>query len=638
MAGLLDFLSGGGGSPGLLSDVIDPATGKIDPEAYQRARSRDAMLGATIGLLSSSGPSRVPISAGQVIAQGLQGYLGGRQQFDQSALRGALANSQLTTAGLQQDVLRDQATGRKLLQSSLGGVNPSRATLPLASAGGGAAAAPVGILNGGGVGGSLGAGMPTYGGAPGAGGLGILSARPSVGDYNVGGGALPAAGGASAAPSQPFGLLSGLALGQSAGQSSSAAAFPEHAAASVSEPGVRLQDSGTAAGRLVDPVAAFGMARTMQAYGLPGGDAYLKFAEAPTGFYRTAGGGLSYERGGPDDPAFVGQKSFAQGYGQSQGALPADLTKINANMRADIAKAGPIAGAQARAQYPYELGKVDFTQQGAARFEPVEIRNPDGSTSIVSRLSAFGPSGYGGSGAAAGGGSGGSGGVGGIPGPLRLSPEQEADSKGLGEQSDAITKAGFGAGKVLERVAAMENARGQLGSAFRPGATGEARLAAGRALSDTLQGLGIKPPDWLRSGLTGAETIGKEGGYLTAEMTRSLGSREAFAVFQQIQNIQPNLKLTEGGFDAILNSIKVGAVRDRDMMEFRDRWLQSHNSIRGMTQAFDQEHPLEAYASRVIPYPAPSSPDRLKPNVIYRSPSGVVGLWNGQAFVPAGGQ
>lgn len=66
MAGLLDFLSGSGGDPskdptggGLMGMFANPQTA--------------GLLGMSQGLLSAAGPSRIPVSMGQAMGQGLQG-------------------------------------------------------------------------------------------------------------------------------------------------------------------------------------------------------------------------------------------------------------------------------------------------------------------------------------------------------------------------------------------------------------------------------------------------------------------------------------------------------------------------------------------------------------------------------------
>lgn len=209
--------------------------------------------------------------------------------------------------------------------------------------------------------------------------------------------------------------------------------------------------------------------------------------------------------------------------------------------------------------------------------------------------------------------------------------EVEKVAEAYGDTAGKVVAAGADTAIKMQRLDVLQNAMED----FRPGASAEMRANATKKLVDAIQFMGGTPPDWMLKGATGAEVIGKEGGYLAAEMTRMLGAREAASVFNQIKSIQPGLELSTGGFQAIVNSIRQGVERDHDMFTFQEDWLKTHKSTAGMTNAFNADHPVEAYASRVIPYPAPAKPSELKPNVVYRSPNGALGLWNGTQFLPA---
>jgi hypothetical protein len=125
-----------------------------------------------------------------------------------------------------------------------------------------------------------------------------------------------------------------------------------------------------------------------------------------------------------------------------------------------------------------------------------------------------------------------------------------------------------------------------------------------------------------------------------------MGSREAASVVNMVRGFMPNLSMSNGGFRIIVNSLAAGATRDKDIASYRSQWLAdpSHGgTIDGMMDAFNAQRPLEYYASRVIPFPAPMSGgqldrSQLKPNVLYRNGGGDVALWNGSAMVPVGAQ
>jgi soluble lytic murein transglycosylase-like protein len=211
-----------------------------------------------------------------------------------------------------------------------------------------------------------------------------------------------------------------------------------------------------------------------------------------------------------------------------------------------------------------------------------------------------------------------------------LSPEAEAESKAYGQQSQEIIAAGASAPVSMQRLDILQNAA----ESFRTGSSAAMRLAGGKAAVDALQTLGITPPAWLANGAAAGETIGKEGGYLAAQMTRVLGSHEAASVFSAIKTLQPNIEMSSGGFPVIVSSIRQGLQRDQDIATYREHWLadpKNNGSIRGMMDAFEKTAPIEAYASRVVPYPMPKTKDAAIPNVIYNTGQGPM-LWNGTAF------
>jgi len=212
-------------------------------------------------------------------------------------------------------------------------------------------------------------------------------------------------------------------------------------------------------------------------------------------------------------------------------------------------------------------------------------------------------------------------------------PEAKAQSEGIGkaygDQAAQIIEAGGKAPDAIGKVEALQNAALQ----YRTGTTGDARLAGQKALIDGLQAIGVTPPDWLTNSTAAGEAISKIGGSLTAEMTRSLGSREAASIFNSIRNYLPNVSMSQGGFDIVLNSLRQGAMRDQDLANFQDNWLTSHSSISGMRTAFEKSNPIEAYSSRVIPFPLPSSAAQAVPNVVYNTAKGPA-LWDGTKFTP----
>jgi hypothetical protein len=112
-----------------------------------------------------------------------------------------------------------------------------------------------------------------------------------------------------------------------------------------------------------------------------------------------------------------------------------------------------------------------------------------------------------------------------------------------------------------------------------------------------------------------------------------------------IRGIQPNIQMSQGGYDIIVNSLQQGLQREQDLMQFQEHWLKpsehgggGHGTVAGMMDEFNKAHPMEAYASRVLPLPMPAKPADAKPNVIYRNSKGETAIWTGTEFQPTAPQ
>lgn len=206
-----------------------------------------------------------------------------------------------------------------------------------------------------------------------------------------------------------------------------------------------------------------------------------------------------------------------------------------------------------------------------------------------------------------------------------LSPEQTEISKTLGEQYKAISQAALKSPEVLGRVGVLEAAADN----FPVGATAEARLASGRFVTDIFGRLGIPLTKEFQNMVASGEAINKEGGQLVADLVRSMGSREAFAVWQQVKGFMPAISMSDGGYKIIVNSIKQGALRDAQLGSFQEQWLADpshHNSTSGMSAAFNKAHPIETYSSKVMPIPTEKAGGEFVPGAIYKSPNGQTAL------------
>jgi hypothetical protein len=199
-----------------------------------------------------------------------------------------------------------------------------------------------------------------------------------------------------------------------------------------------------------------------------------------------------------------------------------------------------------------------------------------------------------------------------------MTPEQEALSKAYGEQAGKIMEAAQKAPDVLGKTQVMRTAA----QYFTPGATADQRLAAGRYFADIAPRVGIPVKPELVNMIASGEAINKEGGQLVAELVRSMGSREAYAVWNQVRSFMPSVSMSDGGYQIILNSIEQGARRDGDLGKFQDAWLGSHPSIAGMQDAFNKAYPIETYATRVLPMPVDMAKGNFVPGAVYVNKAG----------------
>ena len=342
---------------------------------------------------------------------------------------------------------------------------------------------------------------------------------------------------------------------------------------------------------------------------------------------------------------FVEPKAQAQASGTAAGELP---------------YAGPKAKAEAEAKLPSQIAADTAKQQAIAERTPTTITingrelpvTQQQYADIVSRLNipgiATGAGGPGASGAAASPAGPASPNVttsppgmaagGALPGgaqaapqpagapaaPLNIgksyfTPEQQKISEAYGDQSAEIVKAAQKAPDVLGKTQVMRTAA----QYFTPGATADQRLSGARYFADIAPHIGISVNPEMTKMIASGEAINKEGGQLVAELVRSMGSREAYAVWNQVRTFMPSVSMSDGGYNIILNSIEQGAKRDADLGKFQDQWLGSgHTSIAGMQDAFNKEHPIEAYSSRVMPIPIDFAKGNFVPGAVYVNKAG----------------
>jgi hypothetical protein len=210
----------------------------------------------------------------------------------------------------------------------------------------------------------------------------------------------------------------------------------------------------------------------------------------------------------------------------------------------------------------------------------------------------------------------------------------EEIGKQYGKEAADVVQGGYGAPDILGKADILDAAK----KTFTTGAGAKTGLALGQAVVGALNAAGITPPDGLAQSVASGETIGKVGTGLAAAMTKSLGSREAASVFEALANANPNISLSDKGYDAIVQSVRQGAQRQSDLFKYQEAWLRpipegglGHNTVVGMLQSFNQNHPIEQYASKVAPFPFPPSQDKGQAGVIYQTAKGPA-IWDGKRF------
>lgn len=203
-----------------------------------------------------------------------------------------------------------------------------------------------------------------------------------------------------------------------------------------------------------------------------------------------------------------------------------------------------------------------------------------------------------------------------------LTPEQTKISESYGTQAQAIMEAGNKAPDVLGKVQILRGAAQN----FQVGATGPARLTAANYVKDVFNRIGIPTSDSFNNMVASGELIGKESGQLVADLVRSLGSREAFAVWNQVRSFMPHTGMSDGGFNALVTSIEQGALRDQKLHEFQDTWLSNHSSTAGMQSDFNKQFPIETFSSKVLPIPTDQAKGDFVVGATYKSPNGRVAI------------
>jgi hypothetical protein len=302
---------------------------------------------------------------------------------------------------------------------------------------------------------------------------------------------------------------------------------------------------------------------------------------------------------------------------QSQGTLPADLTKMNAEqnlkLRNEMAIRGLVQGPDGNwkimPEYLSLQGQIAAAQeQGKAQFTMVDVpvKDPVTGQLTTQKMTAAQASTYlnGRTGSAPGPGTPGT--PPGTPGLPILTPEQETQQKGVGETLAAEYKTVVDAqDNSLKAKPYLLSIQQALQTFNTPGAGAQTKLEAFKALQSTLQFAGLPVSQNLQNWIANGEIVSKSGTQLGFELAKSLGSRESQMIVQQAVANNPGLGTSlQGNKDLIA---LLGSVIDRaqDQRAFYDDWYQNHNkSFVGASTAFNKANPWEVTVSQYAPYQA----------------------------------
>jgi hypothetical protein len=351
-------------------------------------------------------------------------------------------------------------------------------------------------------------------------------------------------------------------------------------------------------------------------------------------------------------------------YLQSQGQLPADLTKMtneqNLKLRNEmVVQHGLVQGpdgnwkldpawldAQGRKAVADAQAKAQFTMVDVPVKDPVtgQIVNQKMTAAQASALSpgggVAGPGIPGIAGGTAAPGTPGAAAPSTAPGfqglPL-LTPEQEMQQKGVGEtlsgEYKSVAEDQTNSQKAKPFLLSIQQAQQIFDS---PGAGAAERLGAWKAVQSAAQMAGLPVPEGLQDWIAKGEIMGKSGTNLGFELAKSLGSRESQMIVQQAVANNPGLGTSAQGNKDLIALL--GSIIDRSDAKraFYDNWYQSHNkSFVGAQTTFNKANPWEVTVSQFAPYQA----DKIDKATYDKLPAGVkVTKTDGSYWIKPGGQ
>lgn len=187
------------------------------------------------------------------------------------------------------------------------------------------------------------------------------------------------------------------------------------------------------------------------------------------------------------------------------------------------------------------------------------------------------------------------------PVQTKLSPEQETNSKALGEQAADYRTAMDQSSKAIAQLDQISDTLNY----FKPGPTLPMRAKiAGYA--QELPGVGRTLADTLvpnsATALPAIAAMEKFSVGLTAEQSKVFGSREGQQVIGMIKSAMPNAEQVPGAPETIIEAQKGVHQWIVDKALAAQQWLRdpaNHGSLNGFSEAWDQTHPVSSYVGNL---------------------------------------
>ena len=345
-------------------------------------------------------------------------------------------------------------------------------------------------------------------------------------------------------------------------------------------------------------------------------------------------------------------------YLQSQGQLPADLTKMtneqNLKLRNELAIRGmqinPTTGRPEFTPDWIEMqGKLKVAEAQANagfQFVDVPVRDAKGNLGTV-KMSGKDAAAYLGNanqslipqapGGAAPGTAPAPGGSPAAPQPAvtpYFSPGQKAQEEAIGTAlGEEYKEVGNEARTGFQAKPYLLSIQQAMQTFDNPGAGAQTKLDTLKAIQGTLNGVGVQLTPTLQDWIAKGEVMGKSGTQLGFELAKSLGPRESQMIVQQAIRNNPGIETSASG-NRDLTAL-MGAIIDRnqDKLKFYNQYYQNNNnSFMGAQQAFNAWNPPEVMVSKIAPYllvrpngdkMSRAEYDKLPAGVTVKQPDGV---------------